>query len=117
MVETCEFPPLSTCKDSVCFTDLVRILVVFRLGCNASIKRRTLERILDKYGVLCIDENDDELLELFCTEEGKRQRTTSKGENAFFYGDWDFYSKNFQSIPCASLFFDDHYIKNDAWYF
>lgn len=44
MVETCEFPPLSTWKDSVCFTDLVRILVVFRLGCNASIKRRTLER-------------------------------------------------------------------------
>ena len=75
------------------------------------------ERILDKYGVLCIDENDDELLELFCTEEGKRQRTTSKGENAFFYGDWDFYFKNFQCIPCTSLFFDDHYIKNDAWYF
>ena len=72
------------------------------------------ERILDKYGVLCIDENDDEVLELFCTEEGKRQRTTSKGENAFFYGDWDFYFKNFQSIPCTSLFFDDHYIKNDA---
>lgn len=72
------------------------------------------ERILDKYGVLCIDENDDELLELFCTEEGKRQRTTSKGEDASFYGDWDFYFKNFQSIPCTSLFFDDHYIKNDA---
>ena len=51
---------------------------------------------------------------MFCTEEGKRQRTTSKGENAFFYGDWDFYFKNFQSIPCTSLFFDDHYIKNDA---
>ena len=75
------------------------------------------EIILDKYGVLCIDENDDELLELLCTEEGKRQRTTSKGENAFFYGDWDFYFKNFQSIPCTSLFFDDHYIKNDAWNF
>lgn len=54
---------------------------------------------------------------MFCTEEGKRQRTTSKGENAFFYGDWDFYFKNFQCIPCTSLFFDDHYIKNDAWYF
>lgn len=72
------------------------------------------EIILDQYGFLCIDENDDELLELFCTEEGKRQRTTSKGEDASFYGDWDFYFKNFQSIPCTSLFFDDHYIKNDA---
>ena len=27
MVETCEFPPLSTWKDSVCFTDLVRIFL------------------------------------------------------------------------------------------
>lgn len=72
------------------------------------------EKILDKYGVLCIDENDDDLLELICTEEGKRQRTPERGEDASSYEDWKFYFKKFQSIPCTSLFYDDHYIKDDA---
>lgn len=78
-----------------------------------SFKKEDRDTILSKYGVLCIDENDVELLELICTEEGKCQKKPEVGEDASTYGDWDFYFKKFQSIPCTSLFFCDHYIYKD----
>lgn len=78
-----------------------------------SISEEDRKEIQSKYGVLCIDENDENLLKLICTGEGERSKTPEKGENASAYGDWDFYFKKFQSIPCTSLFFCDHYIKND----
>ncbi|MBQ0121547.1 MAG: hypothetical protein KBT13_10595, partial [Bacteroidales bacterium] len=66
-----------------------------------SISEEDRKEIQSKYGVLCIDENDENLLKLICTGEGEWSRTPEEGENASAY-DWDYYFKKFQSIPCTS---------------